>query len=350
MTEDKFTVKVEGRRQEPLKIVPKEKLENSLQLLQEEEEFAAKLIFRLGNTNIFRLKWQDVEETEDGWKIQLKDETATLQEEDITSELKKRKEENRPLLNTTAEKLEEQLPEEVRSNHLRHGGMLHLLQGDCRLLEIHKRSGYAPATIRKLSKQFKLSGLEDVEIDFHGEEYSELERYLLENGELTVLKGEDRPEKVLPEEKLDDLVDRIHDKRYAMATRLLFRGGLRLSECLELTWEDLEQEDGYWEAEINTGRADRTVILRGEKLDQLLEEFQKDEGEVFDFSKTALANKLNEVSDGDISPNTLRISRAYDLANKRELNQETLRYFFGWKTRKTARKYFEAAEVQGVME
>ena len=127
-------------------------------------------------------------------------------------------------------------------------------------------------------------------------------------------RGTEKPLKILPEENLDKLVDRFQDKRYKLATRLIYRGGLRPSEGLELTWGDLVKKEDCWEAEITTGLADRTVFLNGEKLDKLLQQFIEDEGEVFDFNINTYTSKLQGVTNGEIKPYTLRRSKAYTLA------------------------------------
>jgi integrase len=341
MKTDNITQKVSTRETEkPLTILPEENLEEvTSRLSQEEEELAARLIFRTANTDIFSLKWQDLEITEDGWNIQLEDRIATLHEENINQELEKRKEENRPLLNTTTEKLEKELPEQVKPRHLKYGGLANLLQGDYRQVQIHKRTGYSSSTIHKFLKLFNLEDVIDMDTELRGEEFNELRRYTLSGGELTRVTETGRPQKIMPEENLDKLVDRFQDKRYKLATRLIYRGGLRPAEGLELTWQDLEQKEDGWKATITTGLADRTVFLKSEKLDKLLKECVEEEGKLFDFDLHTYASKLRAASNGEIQPYTLRRSRAYDLANDSRFSQKDLQAFFGWSNPEKVERY-----------
>lgn len=348
MKPDTITKQVSRRgKQKSITLLPEENLEEVTSRLPKEEELAARLIFRTANTDIFRLKWQNVESTEDGWNIQLDDRTATLHEEDITQELEKRKEENQPLLNTTAEKLEKELSEQVKPRHLKYGGLANLLQGDYRQIQIHKRTGYSSSTIHKFLKLFNLEDIIDTDTELRGEEFNELRRHTLSGGELTRVTETGRPQKIMPEENLDKLVDRFRDKRYKLVTRLIYRGGLRLSEGLELTSEDLVREEGCWKAEITTGLADRTVFLEGEKLDKLLEEFVE-EGEIFEFEFDTYTSKLQEASNGEIKPYTLRRSRAYELANDSRFSKKDIQAFFGWSNPEKVDRYQEiSSEVIG---
>lgn len=315
--------------EKPLTLLPEENLEEVTSRLPQEEELAARFIFRTANTEIFRLKWQDVMSSGDGWKIQLEDRKATLNEEDITQELEKRKEENQPLLNTTAEKLEKQLPEKVKLRHLKHGGLAYLLQEEHKWVEIHKRTGYSAHTIHKFFKLFNREEVIDTGTQFRRDEQNELRKYLLSDGELTTVANVGRPQKILPEENLDKLVDRFRDKRYELATRLIYRGGLRPVEALELMWQDFEQKEDFWKAEITTGLADRTVVLKGEQLDKLLKEFVEDEGEIFDFHFNAYASELHKASNGEIQPYTLRRSKTYHLASEESISAERLQAELG---------------------
>lgn len=152
-------------------------------------------------------------------------------------------------------------------------------------------------------------------------------------------RGTEKPITILPEENLDKLVDRLQDKRYKLATRLIYRGGLRTLEGLEITWQDLKRYEDGWRAEITTGLGDRTVFLEGEKLDKLLREFVEEEGKLFDFDRYTYASKLHSASNREIQPYTLRRSRAYDLANDSRLSQKDLQAFFGWSNPEKVERY-----------
>ncbi len=157
--------------------------------------------------------------------------------------------------------------------------------------------------------------------------------------------------KILPENKLNDLTDRFEDKRFRLATRLLFRGGLRLCECFQLTWKDLEKKEGCLEIEVNTEESDRKIpIINAEELIKLLEEFREDEGEVLDFSKNTYRDRLKQKSGGELTPSILRDSRAYHLANQPHTDLSNLSWYFGWKHPETAQKYLNHEEQKAVME
>ena len=137
--------------------------------------------------------------------------------------------------------------------------------------------------------------------------------------------GQEKLVRIIPEENLNKLVDRFQFKHYRLATRLIYQGGLRPVEALELTWQDLEQKENHWKAEITTGLADRTVVLKGEKLDKLLKEFVEEEGDIFNFEYDTFASQLCRASNGEIQPYTLRRSKEYHLISEENPPAERLR-------------------------
>lgn len=328
---DNITQKVSRRGTEnPLTILPEENLGEVTSKLSQEELLAARLIFRTANTDIFRLKWQDVKRKEEGWSIETNDREILIDEEEIVDEIDRRKQDNLPLLNTTKKELGDNLPEHINLNHIQYGGLAYLLE-EKNLIEAHQRSGYASHTLDKYAKIFRREEVIQIDGSVYQEEMNALSRHLKgEKDELALLSYDEVGEAVLPESSLDQLCSKFHRKNYDFATRLIFRGGLRTGEAISnLDWEDIERNDDELEVEVH-GRTTRTVTVEGEKLLNLYEDLQEDSGQVFDFSFRKYGLALRKASEGDLTAYRLRVSRLHHLINEEDASAEKLREELGF--------------------
>ena len=311
--------------EKPLIILTEGYLEKVASRLPKDEELAARLIFRTANKDIFRLKWQDVERTGEGWQLKADDREFLIDEEEIVQEVDRRKQDNLPLLKTTEKKLKDKLPEDIKLTHIQYGGLAYLLE-EKTLIQAHQRSGYASHTLDKYAKMFRRQDIIQLDGSVYQKEMDDLSRYLKEEKkELTLLSEDDDLGKpILPESSLDQLCSKFRRKNYVFATRLMFRGGLRTGEVISnFNWEDIERKDDELEIEVH-GRTTRTVTVEGEKLLKLYEELQEDSGQVFEFSNQRYNSALHQASKGELNAHRLRASRIHHLVNEEDASAKRL--------------------------
>jgi hypothetical protein len=165
------------------------------------------------------------------------------------------------------------------------------------------------------------------------------------------LSNSKNPTKIVTEEDFSKLCDKFQRLDYEVAARMAFRGGFRLHELTELKWSQINNRDSSWMVEIEEKRSRKVPLVQDtlqEKLSEmeaLVAEQEEKEGDLFNFSHSALRRKLNQISDGEIRPYTLRWSAAFNLAND-GFEASELREMFGWAEPEKAERFIEAEKVE----
>lgn len=153
-----------------------------------------------------------------------------------------------------------------------------------------------------------------------------LEEILRKNMNLNI-KYSKRPEKIpvfLTKEEVKRLIGKIHNWKHRLMIEVLYGGGLRVSELLNLRVKDLLVESGYGFIRQGKGRKDRIFVLSKICIDKIrnLIEMEK----LYDESFLFLTNKRERYSERSVQE---IVRKATLLAGiRKEVHPHTLRHSF----------------------